>query len=241
MKSQKITKAGKPVETKAAPGPARRYNDACAAAHAMELLGERWALLVVRELHTGPKRFTDLRAALPGISANILTQRLDGLEGAGILRRTQLPPPAAVRVYELTEWGRESEPIFQALGRWAARSPWHDATQSFSAASFMLSLRTMIETTRIGPLSGRIGFHIGDTHLAAELGPDGLTVVPGEWEAPDLDLTGSGEALAGLIYGGVPLAALEADGAVRLAGDRDLAQALPDLFPLPERHARPGG
>ena len=82
----------------------------------MEILGERWALLVVRELHTGPRRFTDIRAALPGISANVLTQRLEGLEAAGVVRRTELPPPAASKVYELTEWGAQSGPIFEALG-----------------------------------------------------------------------------------------------------------------------------
>src|SRR3712207_3449963 len=100
----------------------RRYEDACGAAHALDLVGERWALLVMRELMLGPKRFSDLRADLPGISANVLTQRLEGLEAAGVLVRRKLPPPASVQVYELTPWGYESEPIFQALGRWAARS-----------------------------------------------------------------------------------------------------------------------
>src|SRR3712207_9556825 len=89
----------------------------------------------------GPKRFSDLRSDLPGISANVLTQRLEGLEAAGVLVRRKLPPPASAQVYELTEWGYESEPIFQALGRWAARSPQHDPNLPFSAASFLLSLR----------------------------------------------------------------------------------------------------
>ena len=222
------------------PGPAKRYDDACAAAHAMEILGERWAALVVRELHTGPRRFTDIRAALPGISANVLTQRLDGLEAAGVVRRRQLPPPAASKVYELTEWGRESGPIFEALGRWAARSPWHDPTQSFSAASFMLSLRTMFDAERAGNLAVTIDFRIGATRLVCTISAGELTIEPGEAGDPDLVLTGSGEALAGLIYGGVPLAALEADGAVEVTGDRALAEALPALFPLPDRAPKPG-
>jgi DNA-binding HxlR family transcriptional regulator len=104
----------------------RRYEDACGAAHGLDLVGERWALLVMRELMFGPRRFSDLRAALPGISANVLTQRLQGLEAAGIVERHRLPPPASVQVYGLTPWGLEAEPIFQALGRWAARSPEHD-------------------------------------------------------------------------------------------------------------------
>ncbi|RKR00119.1 winged helix-turn-helix transcriptional regulator [Maricaulis maris] len=219
--------------------PAKRYNDACAAAHAMELLGERWAMLVVRELHTGPRRFTDIRASLPGISANVLTQRLEGLELAGIIQRRELPPPAASRVYELTDWGRESEPIFQVLGRWAARSPWHDPTQAFSAASFMLSLRTMFDAERGKAYRGRLNFIIGHTRLACRIADGALEIAPGEFDAPDVVMTGEGPALAGFIYGGVPLAALEADGAVAVTGDRALAEALPALFPLPDRFPMP--
>src|SRR4051795_6863651 len=113
MKLQKDTKGGLTASR-------RSYEDACAAAHALDLVGERWALLVMRELMLGPKRFSDLRANLPGISANVLTQRLEGLESAGVLVRRRLPPPAGSQVYELTDWGYESAPIFQALGRWAA-------------------------------------------------------------------------------------------------------------------------
>ena len=97
----------------------RRYDDACAAAHALDLVGERWALLVARELMLGPRRFTDLRMNLPGISPNVLTQRLDEMEKAAILRRRRLPPPASVWVYELTDWGKELEPVLQTFGRWA--------------------------------------------------------------------------------------------------------------------------
>lgn len=221
-------------------GPPKRYDDACAAAHAMEILGERWALLVVRELHTGPRRFTDLRAALPGISANVLTQRLEGLEGAGVVRRRELPPPAASRVYELTEWGAESAPIFMALGRWGARSPWHDPTQSFSAASFMLSLRTMFDPACADGIAGTIGFRIGTTELVCRIADGTLTVAPGDIADVDLVMAAPGEALAGYIYGGVPLDALEVDGAMALSGNRQLAQQLPGLFPLPGQAPKPG-
>ena len=118
----------------------------------------------------GPKRFGDLRPSLPGISANVLTQRLEGLEAAGVLGRRKLPPPAAAQVYELTAWGYESEPIFQALGRWAARSPTHDPTLPFSAASLLLSLRTMLDPARARGIDAKIGFRLGDEtylgHLA---------------------------------------------------------------------------
>ncbi|MFQ6708458.1 helix-turn-helix transcriptional regulator, partial [Bordetella pertussis] len=101
----------------------RSYEDGCAGAHALDLVGERWALLVVRELLLGPKRFTDLRKGLPGISPNVLTQRLTELEAVAVLRRRKLDPPAGAWVYELTDWGRELEPVILQLGKWGARSP----------------------------------------------------------------------------------------------------------------------
>src|ERR687890_321469 len=142
MKLKNVTKSASPSR--------RRYEDACGAAHALDLIGERWALLVMRELMFGPKRFSDLRADLPGISANVLTQRLEGLEAAGAVMRRRLPPPASAQVYELTPWGYESEPIFQVLGRWAARSPQHDPTLPLSAVSLFLSFRTMFDPARAG-------------------------------------------------------------------------------------------
>src|SRR5262245_56411343 len=101
----------------------RQYDDGCGTAHALELVGERWALLIIRELLLGPKRFTDLRHDLPGISPNVLSQRLSELEEASIIIRRRLPPPAPVAAYEVTAWGRELEPLIQQFGRWAARSP----------------------------------------------------------------------------------------------------------------------
>src|SRR5438552_8062339 len=111
MQSEKLTKLGQ-SEGK------RRYDDACGLAHALELIGERWALLVMRELMFGPRRFSGLKRDLPGISANVLTQRLTELEDRGLVRRTKLPPPASVQVYEATEWGLEAAPLIRSLGRW---------------------------------------------------------------------------------------------------------------------------
>src|ERR671915_410189 len=105
----------------------RTYDDGCAAAHALDLIGERWALLVVRELLLGPKRFTDLRAGLPKVSPDVLAQRLRELEAAGVLLRRRLEPPAASQVYQLTEWGRGLEPVVLGLGRWGSRSPFPGA------------------------------------------------------------------------------------------------------------------
>ena len=103
-------------------GAVKRYHQYCPVAHALDLIGDRWALLIVRELMLGQRRYTDLADALPGIGTNILAGRLRHLEGAGVVRRTKLPPPAAVTVYELTAEGRELDGVLHALARWGART-----------------------------------------------------------------------------------------------------------------------
>jgi DNA-binding HxlR family transcriptional regulator len=202
----------------------------------MDLIGERWALLVMRELMVGPKRFSALRADLPAISANVLTQRLEGLEAAGVLRRRKLPPPASTQVYELTPWGYESEPIFQALGRWAARSPSHDPSLPFSAASFLLSLRTMFDASRGPDFEARIGFRLGDETILVRIAEGQLSWARDPLEATDLTFTGPPPALAAAVYGGVPLDAL-AD-LIAVDGDRALADRFVTLFPLPPKAER---
>jgi DNA-binding HxlR family transcriptional regulator len=121
--------------------PTRRsYGDACPIARALDVVGERWALLVVRELLLGGQRFSDLRRALPGASTNMLTDRLRELEAHGVIRRRMLPPPAASWVYELTQRGRGLEPALESLGAWgSAESP--AATAALSATSVLLFLR----------------------------------------------------------------------------------------------------
>jgi DNA-binding HxlR family transcriptional regulator len=232
MKLEKVTEN---AETRSR----RHYEDACAAAHALDLVGERWALLVMRELMLGPKRFSDLRESLPGISANVLTQRLESLEAAGVLMRRKLPPPGAAQVYELTEWGYESEPIFQALGRWAARSPAHDPTLPFSAVSFFLSLRTMLDADQARGLDARIGFRLGEETFLAHLAGSRIEVARGALDGADLILTGTPPVLAGAIYGGQTLEALEGAGLLRIEGDRELARRFIGLFPLPPKASRP--
>jgi DNA-binding HxlR family transcriptional regulator len=213
----------------------RSYEDACAAAHALDLVGERWALLVIRELMLGPRRFSDLRNGLPGISANVLTQRLDGLEQHGIVRRRTLPPPTAAQVYELTPWGYESEPIFQALGRWAARSPHHDPTLAFSTASLVLSLRTMWNSARAAGLDATIGFVVGNETLCARISNASLSVEHGPAEPSDVVFKGTAPVIAAAIYGGQPIETLEDAGVLMVSGDRDLAARFITLFPLPSK------
>jgi DNA-binding HxlR family transcriptional regulator len=132
--------------------PMRTYGDSCGIARALDLVGERWALLVLRELLLGPKRFTDLRSALPGVSPDVLAQRLRELESAGVLARRRLAPPAAARVYELTEWGSELEPVLVALGRWGSRAALPDDPPQLSPDALAVALESMFDQGGAGPL-----------------------------------------------------------------------------------------
>ena len=211
------------------------YADACGTAFAMELIGERWSILIVRELMLGGRRFSDLRAGLPGISAKVLTERLAGLEAAGVLTRRKLPPPAAAQVYELTEWGYLAEPAIQELGRWAARSPGHNPQLPLSPVSLMLSLRTMIDHAAAGEFDVAAGFTVSGESFLAELKGGDMPVrraEPGEGEirfAADEPLP-----LLRLFYGKQPLAEAEQSG-ISVSGDRTLAERFVALFSLPPK------
>ena len=207
----------------------RSYDDACGTAHALDLIGERWALLVLRELMLGPRRFSELKADLPGISSNVLAQRLVELERRGLARKTRLPPPASVQVYEATEWGLEAEPIVQALGRWAARSPRHDPTLPISGVSILLSFRTMIDRDKARDIDATIGFRFGDNGYVARLRDGAIDVARGEPDGCDLVFTATPTALAAVVYGGAPL------DSIGVEGDIALARRFTTLFPLPPK------
>ena len=226
MELEKLTKT--PHET-GRTEQKRRYDDACGTAHALELIGERWSLLVLRELMLGARRFSELRADLPGISANVLTQRLSELEQRGLARRVRLPPPANVQVYEATDWGLEAEPVVQALGRWAARSPAHDPTLPLSGVSIMLSFRTMIDAKRAKGFDARIGFRFGNDHYLARLKKGTIRVAKGPLTGADAVITTDPTLLAAVVYGGQPLDLLKIDG------DRALVERFVTLFPLPDK------
>lgn len=213
----------------------RWYDDACGTAHALELLGERWALLIVRELILGPRRFSELKASLPGISAQALSQRLEGFEAAGIAKRRLLPPPASVQVYELTEWGYEAEPILQATGRWAARSPAHDQTLPLSAVSMMVSLRTMIVPDKASGLELRVGFQFGRDAYSAHVSNSSFNVTPGDDGKADIRFECAPEIMASIIYGGVKISEAEAAGELIFTGDKGLAKKFLSLFELPPK------
>ncbi|WP_066551965.1 winged helix-turn-helix transcriptional regulator [Croceicoccus bisphenolivorans] len=234
MKFQKDTNAGQGVEH------GRWYGDACGAAFAMELIGERWSLLVMRELMLGALRFSQIRANLPGISAKVLTERLEKLEGAGLLTRRMLPPPASAQVYELTEWGYQTEEIMQVLGRWSVRSPCHDPTLPLTPVSAMLSLRTMIDPVAARDIALVIDFVLGAERFVARLAGGELRVSKCDGASPEADLTFDGDtanALLPYFYGKRPLAEVEAECGLRFQGDRELADRFAALFALPPKNA----
>ena len=224
MQLEKVTNRAK-SETR------RGYDDACGTAHGLELIGERWALLVLRELMLGPRRFSELKADLPGISANVLTQRLSELEAKGLVRRRRLPPPASVQVYEATEWGLEAEPVIQTLGRWAARSPAHNPQLPLSGVSIMLSFRTMLDRAKAAGVSGLVGFRFGEDHYVGRLDDGGFEVERGDTATCDVTFTCSPTELAAIVYGGAPLETIDVDG------DKALARRFVSLFPLPAKVA----
>lgn len=207
----------------------RGYDDACGTAHGLELLGERWAMLVLRELLLGPRRFVDLKTDLPGISANVLTQRLGELEERGLVRRRLLPPPARVQVYEATDWGLEAAPVIRELGRWAARSPRHDPTLPLSPVSIMLSFTAMFSRERARDLDCRIAFRFGAETFVAEVKGGAIDVRRGSPAEGGAVVSGKPTDLAAVVYGGAPLDLL------RIEGDEALARRFLSLFTLPPK------
>jgi DNA-binding HxlR family transcriptional regulator len=154
----------------------RKYGDGCAAAHALDLIGERWGLLIVRELLLGPKRFTELQAGLPNASSNALSQRLHELEESGVVQRRKLGPPAAVWVYELTEWGLDLEPVLIHLGRWGRRSSRRDPHAIASVDALMLALRSHFDPDADPGLSVTIAVRLGDDRFSVRVSGGTLTI-----------------------------------------------------------------
>jgi DNA-binding HxlR family transcriptional regulator len=212
----------------------RSYEDACGAARALDLVGERWALLVVRELVLGPKRFTDLRTGLPGISPNVLTQRLNELEHDQVIRRRKLPPPASAWVYELTEWGAELGPVIMDLGRWGARSPYMSPDAELSVDSLIISFRTMFDAASAHGLNGQYELRFGENRFRAEVAAGTLTITRGEAEHPDAVIESDPQSLAGLVYFGGDLNEALETGTVKVDGNRPAVKRFLTLFKLPD-------
>lgn len=206
-------------------GEKRSYGQHCTVARALDVVGERWTLLVVRELSTGPKRFKDLLGGLPGIGTNLLAGRLKALEGEGILRRSQLPPPAGSNVYELTPLGRELEPVIAALSRWGARlleAPGEDHQSRAGWAA--VALRSALAEDS-GGRSGTYGFLIdGEAfHVLVVDGDGGKRVEARQGPAPDSDpvVVGDSRTLIAVSTGKLSPEEALRTGELLLEGERE--------------------
>ena len=206
----------------------RSVRDGCGIAHASDLLGQRWALLVVRELLLGPKRFTDLRAGIPDISPNVLGQRLRELEESGIVRRRKLAPPAAVQVYDLTEWGRELEPAILSLGRWASGSPAFPKGAHMGPDALVLALKSAFQPEKAEGLGASYGLRLGKEELPFKIAVEagGFEAARGEADEPDATITGDPDAIAGVVFAGNRLGKAVEDGDVVIDGSRRAVSAL---------------
>lgn len=189
-------------------------------------------MLVMRELGYGSRRFSELKADLQGISANVLTQRLSELESRGLLRKTKLPPPASVQVYEATDWGLQAVPIIASLGKWAARSPLHDPTLRMSHVSVMMSFQTLISPERAAGLNARVGFRFGEASYVATIHDGRFDVDRTSVEGCDFEFEGAPSAIAAVVHGGAPLET------IGVKGDMGLAKRFLTLFPLPPKVAQ---
>ena len=201
----------------------RSYGDPCGIARALDAVGERWALLVVRELVLGPKRFTDLRAAL-GASPNVLSQRLGELEAAGVVQRRN----DRGALYELTAWGRELHPILLQLGRWGARGSGRP-TGELSVDALLLALESTFVPERAQRLRATYELRLGDERFAIEVGGGVIAITRGSPRTADAVIETDSETLRALAFGDRKLATAP----VELSGDIPLAKAFFKLFARP--------
>jgi DNA-binding HxlR family transcriptional regulator/putative sterol carrier protein len=203
---------------------------------ALDLVGERWALLVVRELLLGPKRFTDLRAGLPNAKPSVLAQRLRELEQGGIVRRRKLGPPAGTRVYELTDAGRELEPIVMALGRWGRRLPIQpDAARGVD--SEVLALKWRFDPEAAGDLNAGYELRVADDRFRIEVADGRIETRRGDAQAPDAIIEAGPETLEAVIVEGRDFADAVRSGDMRIEGDEGLASRFLGLYMAGERIA----
>jgi DNA-binding HxlR family transcriptional regulator len=212
----------------------RTYGDGCAIAHGLDLIGERWALLVVRELLLGPKRFTDLKKGLPNASPNVISERLRELERAGVVKREKLPPPASSRVYALTGWGRELEGIVVALGRWGARSPSQPRELPIGADSMVLALRDRFDPDAAKGLRVAYELRFGDDRFRLVVSGDEIEAARGDADRPDATIDTDPGTLAAVLWEGRSLGDALRAGDMSIEGDRAAVEHLVRLFPMPE-------
>lgn len=204
----------------------RIYDDGCGIAHAMNLIGERWAILIIRELLLGPKRFTDLRSGLPGIGPNMLSQRLRDLEAADVLRRAALPQPAGSRVYELTAWGAELKEILAALGQWGNRTPVIKPSGRVSADSLMLGLRTGFRPAGDQSTTATFEIGLGEDRYIVTVADARIQVERGIAPAPDAILHTDTDTFKAIMSGEEKLSMALQAGQATAAGDLQALERL---------------
>lgn len=207
---------------------ARTYDDPCGLARALNLVGDRWALLIVRELLLGPKRFTDLRRGLPAASQSMLASRLAELEVAQVLRRRRLGPPASSRAYELTDWGLDLEPALLQLAKWGSRSQL-TSSADLSVDALALALKTTFDPAAARDLNLRCQLRLDGDGLLVIVHDRRLDVTRADGADADLVIETSGETFRSLIFGGAPLHTVD----VTIRGDREVATWLLRLFKRP--------
>jgi DNA-binding HxlR family transcriptional regulator len=212
----------------------RKYDEACAIAHSLDLIGERWALLVVRELLLGPKRFTDLRAGIPAASPDVLAQRLRELQQAGIVRRRKLAPPAASWVYQLTAWGADLEPVVAQLARWSSRSPSLRRDAALGVDSLILALKALFDPHAGQGLNATIALRLDDQDFQAQVTNDQFSVARGHTRQADAILETDTATLAALLWNNRTLTEALHAGDLKLGGDQATADRFLSLFPLPQ-------
>jgi DNA-binding HxlR family transcriptional regulator/putative sterol carrier protein len=212
----------------------RTYGDGCAIARGLDLVGERWALLVVRELLLGPKRYTDLKNGLPNASPNVIYDRLRELERAGVVKRDKLPPPAGSRVYALTDWGHELEDTVMSLGRWAARSPSQPKVARIGADSMVLALRARFDSDAAVGQRASYELRLGEDRFRIEVSDDAINVARGSADQADATIETDPGTLAAVLWNGRPLADAQRAGQLRIEGNQAAVERLVRLFPMPE-------
>jgi DNA-binding HxlR family transcriptional regulator len=211
----------------------RTYGDGCSSAHALDLVGERWALLIVRDLLFGPKRFTDLQAGLAHGSPNVLTQRLRELQEAGVVRRRRLPPPTSANVYELTEWGAELEPILMGLQRWGARSPSLPHEMPVGCDAAMLALKNTFDPDAADDVSGTIEIRFAADTFRLTVDDGSIDIARGPAARPELSVQTDPGTLEALAFGGLTIRAAERAGTLTVDGDGALLERLLMCFVVP--------
>jgi DNA-binding HxlR family transcriptional regulator len=207
----------------------RTYGDGCAIAHGLDLVGERWALLVVRELLLGPKRFTDLKNGLPNASPNVISERLRELEQTGIVRRDKLPPPASSHVYELTEWGHELEDTVISLGRWATGSPSLPREAPIGADSVMLAVKAQLGPGAAEQLRATYELRLGEDRFHIAAAADPIKVGRGGIDDPDATINADPGKLFAALANGRSLADAQRSQDIRIDGDTAAVDRLVDL------------